>query len=145
MFRCSVFRLPMFISMLCVQLSVYELPTCLNFTCKFRCSTFVFRTSKQDFRLSQSQSRLITKTHVTCHVPLFILQVLLLWFCCSISNVQDSFPDVFLHVPLLISIPECRRWTGINRRRRPPIGKSVSFRFRVVRASKRARRSCAGV
>ena len=40
-----------------------------------------------------------------------------------------------------------RRSRGINRRRRPLIGKSVSvsFRVRVVRASERARRSCVGV
>ena len=40
-----------------------------------------------------------------------------------------------------------RRLGGNNRRRRPPIGKSVSvsFRVRVVRASERARRSCVGV
>ena len=52
--------------------------------------------------------------------------------------------------PVFHGIPRSRwggrRLRGINRRRRPPIGKSVSvsFRVRVVRASERARRSCVG-
>ena len=51
------------------------------------------------------------------------------------------------HTNTTVDVSKRRRLRGINRRKRPPIGKSVSVSFRVlvVRASERARRSCVGV
>ena len=58
---------------------------------------------------------------------------------------KTGIPDIAFLMVLGIIID--RRLRGINRRRRPLIGKSVSVSFRVwfVRASERARRSCVGV